>query len=51
MLSIGKFDAEIDLSLHSTLRDSLRYSKLIGPSDLPEDLIRYSNQLMLKYFK
>ena len=51
MLSMGKFDTEIDLSLHPTLRDSLRYCQLIGPSDSPEDLTRYSNELMLKYFK
>ena len=51
MLSMGKFDTEIDLSLHPTLRDSLRYCQLIGLSDSPEDLTQYSNELMLKYFK
>ena len=51
MLSLGKFDTEIDLTLHQTLRDSLRYAKLIGPSNEPEDLRQYSNDLMLRYFK
>ena len=51
MLSMGKFDTEIDLTLHSTLRESLRYCQLIGQSDLLEDLTRYSNELILKYFK
>ena len=31
MLSMGKFDTEIDLSLHPSLRESLRYTQLIGP--------------------
>ena len=51
MLSMGKFDTEIDLSLHPSLRESLRYTQLIGPSSSHEDLTMYSNQLMLKYFK
>ena len=51
MLSMGKFDTEIDLTLHSTLQESLRYCQLIGPSDIREDLTQYSNELMLKYFK
>ena len=38
MLSLGKFDTEIDLTLHSTIRESLHYAQLIGPSDEPEDL-------------
>ena len=51
MLSMGKFDTEIDLSLHASLRESLRYAQLIGPSNSPEDLTKYSNELMLRYFK
>ena len=51
LLSMGSFDTKIDLTLHETLRESLRYAKLIGPSNEPDDLTRYSNDLMLKYFK
>ena len=51
MLSMGKFDTEIDLTLCENLRESLRYAQLIGPSNEPNDLERYSNNLMLKYFK
>ena len=51
MLSMGEFDTEIDLSLHSSLRESLRYCKLIGPSDDPDDLTSYSNNLMVRYFE
>ena len=51
LLSMGSFDTEIDLTLHETLRKSLRYTKLIGPSNEPDNLTRYSNNLLLKYFK
>ena len=33
MLSLGRFATEIDLTMHPTIRDSLRYAKLIGPSN------------------
>ena len=48
---MGKFDTEIDLTLHSSLRESLCYVQLIGPSGEPDDLIQYSNELILIYFK
>ena len=51
MISLGSFDTEIDLTLHNSIRDSLRYAKLIGPSDNPEDLASYSNDLMTRHFK
>ena len=38
MLSLGEFDTEVDLILHRTLRESLRYCKLIGPLDDDESL-------------
>ena len=57
LLSMGRFATEIDLTLQGSLRESLRYAKLIGPSDNPENLEEYSNQLLdrfineqLKYF-
>ena len=51
LLSLGKFDTEIDLTLHCSLKESFRYAKLIGSSNEPEDLRRYSNELLLRYFK
>ena len=45
MLSLGKFDTELDLLLHPSLRESLRTCHLIGPSDKIEDLQEYSNKL------
>lgn len=49
MLSMGRFATEIDLTLHGSLRESLRYAKLIGPSDTPENLEEYSNQLLSRF--
>ena len=46
MLSLGEFDTEYDLIAHRTLRESLRYAKLIGPLDDDESLLKYSNELM-----
>ena len=51
MLSMGKFDTEIDLSLQGSLRDSLQYSQLIGSLHDPDALTTYSNNLMVQYFK
>ena len=46
LLSLGRFETEYDLLLHTTLRDSLRYTKLIGPSNDPQDLQNYSDKLL-----
>ena len=51
LFSLRKFDTEIDLTLHRSLRDSFQYAKLIGSSNEPEDLRKYSNELLLRYFK
>ena len=48
MLSMGKFDTEYDLNLHRSLRKSLRYAGLIGPSDDPESLERYADNLLYR---
>ena len=46
LLSLGHFETEYDLLLHTTLKDSLRYAKLIGPSNDPQDLQKYSDKLL-----
>ena len=46
LLSLGHFQTELDLLLHRTLRDSLRYAKLIGPSNTKEKLQEYSDKLL-----
>ena len=50
MLSLGRFSTEIDLTTHRSIRECLRYAKLIGPSDDPSDLENYSNLLLRKWF-
>ena len=50
MLSLGRFSTEIDLTTHISIRECLRYAKLIGPSDDPLDLENYSNLLLRKWF-
>ena len=51
MLSLGRFATEIDLTMHPTIRESLRYAKLIGPSNDQEELEKYSNQLLHLWIK
>jgi hypothetical protein len=46
LLSMGSFATEIDLIMKPSLRESFRYAKLIGQSDEPEDLQRYSDNLL-----
>ena len=49
LLSMGRFSTEIDLILHPTVRDALRYAKLIGSSNETNDLELYSNQLLYRW--
>ena len=46
LLSLGHFSTELDLILHPSIRESLRYAKLIGPNNDDESLQRYSNELL-----
>ena len=48
MLSLGEFDTEVDLILNRTLRESLRYCKLIGPLDDDQSLEKYSGVFLKK---
>ena len=38
ILSLGIFGIEVDLTIHRTLKDALRYAKLIGTDDEKESL-------------
>ena len=49
MLTEGQFDTESDLQCRS-LRESFRYCKLIGDSNNPDELQKYSNTLLQQYF-
>ena len=49
MLSMGNFDTEYDLNLQRSLRESLRYANLIGPSNDPATLEKYSDELLYRY--
>ncbi len=46
MLSLGEFETEVDLVVNTSMRESLRYAKLIGPLDDIESLKEYSNLLL-----
>jgi len=48
---MGEFNTETDLILHRSLRESLRYAKLIGDSNEEEDLKMYSRQLLRRYIE
>ena len=49
LLSMGKFETEIDLKMHHSIRDSFRYAQLIGPYNDEESLQGYSNALLEKW--
>lgn len=46
LLSFGRFETELDLVFHSSIRKCFRYAKLIGNSDDPSDLEDYSNAML-----
>ena len=45
MLSLGRFETEIDIFLHRTLRECFRYCGLIGEEDDAASLERYAGEL------
>ena len=47
LLSMGRFDTEMEMTIHETLRECLRNARLIGPSDDPTELKKYSDALLL----
>ena len=49
VLSLGKYDTEVDALSHRSYRESFRASGLIGNSDELEDLRRYSRRLTRRY--
>ena len=51
LISLGRFTTEIDLTMQPSIRESLRYATLIGPSNDEEDLQRYSDQLLYLWIK
>ena len=46
MISIEHFTTKIDLTLHASIIESLRYAKLISPLDDEHSLCEYSNTLL-----
>lgn len=51
LLSLGRFETEIDLTQHQSLRDCLRYAKLIGSNTDTDSLQEYSNNLLKKFIE
>ena len=49
ILSIGRFETEIDLNLHESIREFLRYCHLIGTENNEESLNEYVNILMRQF--
>ena len=46
LLSMGRFETEIDLTLHESVKACFCYAKLIGPNDDEESLRNYSSALI-----
>ena len=51
MLSLGRYESEMDLSLFGTIREKYRHAKLIGPNDDEISLQIYANELCVRYIK
>ena len=51
MLSLGEFDTEIDLILQGSLKNALRYAKLIGEEDDEESNQMHSFGLLKKFIE
>ena len=49
LLSLGRFQTEIDLNQHTSLRNAFRYAKLIGLNNDEESLRQYSDQLFVRF--
>ena len=49
MLSMGRFDTELDLIMHPTMQECLRYCKLIGNDNYTDALQEYANNLTKRY--
>ena len=46
LLSMGGFETEYDLMSQCSIKESMRYAKLIGPIDDEQSLQNYSNRLL-----
>ena len=51
LLSLGKYNTEIDVLVHPTIRDSIRYVGLIGDATDEDSLKQYSAKLLDKYIR
>ena len=51
LLSMGQFETDIDLILHQSLRESLRYAQLIGPLDDEQSLRQYAHELLKRFIE
>ena len=51
MLSMGRFATKVDLTLHGSVRECLRYCKLVGPLDDENSLKRDTELLMRRFIE
>ena len=49
MLSMGRFETEINLIMHQTIREYIQYCSLIGIRDDEDSLIEYAYSLTRNY--
>ena len=49
LLSLGIFETELDMKIHRTLSDALRYTKLVG-TDCDEELLKQYSRLLRRRF-
>ena len=51
MLSMGRFETEVDLTLHGSYRECLRYCGLIGPNNDEASLKQYAKSLTKRWIE
>ena len=51
MLSMGRFETEIDLLTHGSIKECLRYCRLIGENDDDESLATYAEVLTKRFIE
>ena len=51
LLSLGRYETEIDLVRHASLRDAFRYAKLIGNNNDEESLLKHSDNIFVRFIE
>ena len=51
LLLLGRYETEMDLVRHASLRDAFRYAKLIGNNNDEESLLQYNDNIFVWFIE